>query len=211
MFFAWARIPGSRISSTLRGVEFDIGASELCHLLSIPNTGARVFESKTWPQVDGFDPGVVVCRLTGSIAHRVGLLQANNLTHEVRLLHQIIGCCILPRGGHWNEVSYLDSFLLDSILVRRPVDLGHLMIRHMISSHSVAGRVLPYGRLFTRLFRFHGLDLTNQTNQQAPRHYDTFTASTLGRMRIPTLKAPLTTQPEEDEIRGMEAGVDPPD
>ena len=118
---------------------------------------------------------------------------------------------MLPFGGHWNEVSYLDAFLIDSILVRHPIDLVHLMIRHMISSHSMAGRVLPYGRLFTRLFRFHGLDLTDQTDQQAPRHYDTFIASTLGRMRIPTLEALLATQPKEDEIRGIEVGVNPPE
>ena len=84
------------------------------------------------------------------------------------------------------------------------------MIRHMISSHSLADHVLPYDRLFTRLFLFHGLDLTDQTDQQAPRHYDTFTASTLGRMRIPAPEASPATQPKENEIRGMEAGVDPP-
>ena len=33
VFFARARILSLRIPSTLRGVEFDIGVSELCHLL----------------------------------------------------------------------------------------------------------------------------------------------------------------------------------
>ena len=139
------------------GVEFDIGESELSHLLFIPRTGARVFESKTWPQVDGFDPAVAVCHLSSSTAHRVGQLQASSLRHEACLLHHIVGLCILPRNGHWNEVSYLDAFLLDFILVRRLVDLGRLMIRHMISSHSVVGRVLPYGCLFTHLSPFMDL------------------------------------------------------
>ena len=74
VFFARAQISGSRISSTLQGVEFDIGASELCHLLSIPSTEARVFESKTWSQVDGFDLATTVRCLTSSTAHRVGRL-----------------------------------------------------------------------------------------------------------------------------------------
>ena len=134
-----------------------------------------------------------------------------SLTHEESLLHQIVGRSILPHGGHWNEVSYLDAFTTDSILVRRLVDQGNLMIRHMISSHSVASRVLPYGRLFTYLFTFHGLDLTNQMNRHEPRHYNMFTASTLGRMWIPAPEAPPAIQDEEDEIRGMEARVDPPD
>ena len=150
-------------------MEFDIDASELCYLLSIPSTGVRVLKSKTWPQVEGFDPVVAVRHLIGSTAYAVGQLQANNLTLEACLLHQIIGRCILPRGGHWNEVSYLDAFILDSIIVKRPVDLGHPMIQHMISSHSVAGRVLPFVCLFTHLFIFHGLNLIDQTNRQEPR------------------------------------------
>ena len=49
VFFAQAHILGYRISSTLRGVEFDTGASKLYHLLSISSTNERVLESKTWP------------------------------------------------------------------------------------------------------------------------------------------------------------------
>ena len=71
----------------LRGVELDIGASELCHLLSVPSTDAWVFDSKTWPQVDDFDPAATIRRLIGSTAHRVGRLRANNLTYEAHLLH----------------------------------------------------------------------------------------------------------------------------
>ena len=83
------------------------------------------------------------------------------------------------------------------------------MIRHMISSHSMAGSVLPYGRLFTYLFSFHGLDLIDQIDRQEPRHYDTFTASTLRRMGILAIAAqPVVTQ-EEDEFRGIEIGADP--
>ena len=40
--------------SMMPGVEFNINASKLCHLLSIPSTSLRVFDSKTWPQINGF-------------------------------------------------------------------------------------------------------------------------------------------------------------
>ena len=165
VFFARARISGSRIMSMLQELEFDISASKLCHLLFVPSTGIRVFKSKTWPQIDGFDPVIVVRRFTGSTTYRVSRLQANYLTNEARLLHQIVRRCILPRSGHWNKVFYVDAFILDSILVGRPIDLGHPMIQHMISSHNVSGWVLPYKRLFTRLFTFHGFNLSDQTNR----------------------------------------------
>ena len=100
VFLARARISGSHISSTLRGVEFDIGMSKLCHLLSIPRTSAWVFESKTWPQVYDFDPTTAISHLISPTAHRVGRLQASSLTHEAHLLHQIVGRHIIHRGGH---------------------------------------------------------------------------------------------------------------
>ena len=80
------------------------------------------------------------------------------------------------------------------------MDLGCLMLRHMISSHRVAGRVLPYGRWFTCLFNFHGLDLADKTDRQEPRHYDTFTASTLERMGILATITQLVGPLEEDEF-----------
>ena len=144
----------------LRGVEFDIGASELCHLLSVPSTAYGSSSQRLDLKFDGFDPATAIRRLTGSTTYGVSQLQASYLTHKAHLLHQIVGCCILPRGGHWNEVSYLEAFILDSILVGGLVDLGHLMIRHMISS-----QVLPYGSLFTCLFTIHGLDLFDQTDR----------------------------------------------
>ena len=49
--------------------------------------------------------------------------------------------CILPRGGHRDEVSYLEAFLLDSLHVQCRVE--------------TTGRVLPYGRFLTRVF-MHG-------------------------------------------------------
>ena len=92
----------------------------------------------------------------------------------------------------WVDASFLvvvtgtryltSAFLLDSIVIRCPIDLGNLMIRYMISSHSVASRVLPYGLLLTRIFSFHDLNLTNHTDRQEPRYYDTITTSTLNRM-----------------------------
>ena len=56
----------------LRGVEFDIDAFDLCHLLFVPSTDVQVFESKTWTQVDDFDPAAVVRHLTRSTAYGVG-------------------------------------------------------------------------------------------------------------------------------------------
>ena len=74
IFFDRANVSGSRITSMLQGIEFDLGAYDLFHLLSVPSTGVRVFETKTRPQIDGFDLVAVVQRLIDSDAYGVARL-----------------------------------------------------------------------------------------------------------------------------------------
>ena len=57
----------------------------------------------------------------------------------------------------------------------------------------------------------HFMALTSLTRHcQEPRHCDTFIVSFLSRMRIPAPTTQPKAQQEEDEIRGMEGGGDPP-
>ena len=60
-------------------------------------------------------------------------LSAVGLTMEIRIIHNIIEHNILPRAGHKDEVTYLESFITDSILMGHQLHLGHIIIRHMIA------------------------------------------------------------------------------
>ncbi|RVW70631.1 hypothetical protein CK203_056516 [Vitis vinifera] len=86
-------------------------------------------------------------------------------------------------------------------------------------------RVLPYGHFLTRVFKDAGVDLSRETEFEAPSIYDTYDEHSLGRMKLE--KAPdgslvrkVERQArghdqlhpgveEEDEIREMEDGLDP--
>lgn len=57
--------------------------------------------------------------------------------------------------------------------------LGFLMVEHMISSHQVKGRALPYDRFFTLLFHVVDIDLS----REGPHYFDTLDYSMLSRMR----------------------------
>ena len=132
---------------------------------------------------------------------------------------------ILPRGGHRDEVSYLKAFIVDSILTVRRIHVGYLMMMHMISYVESTTRVLPYDRFLTRVFKNVGVDLSRETDFEAPTSYDTYDEQSLGRMKFE--KAPDDSwvrraerqvwgqgqmHPEaekETEIREMEDGLDP--
>ena len=58
---------------------------------------------------------------------------AARLSMESRIIHNIIGHNILPRAGHIDEVTYLEAFIIDSILMGRRLHLRHIIIHHMIA------------------------------------------------------------------------------
>ena len=136
---------GGPIISTVRGVEIQLDLESICHILDIPSFGLKVYESKTWPTV---------------------LIN--------RVLHHMICSSLLPQGEHRDEVSYIEAFLVDSILTGRWIHMGYLMMMHMISCCESTTRVLPYERFLTRVFKDAGVDLSKETNFKAPSIYDTY-------------------------------------
>nr|CAN73857.1 hypothetical protein VITISV_037898 [Vitis vinifera] len=88
------------------------------------------------------------------------------------------------KGRHRDEVSYYEAFLIDSILTGRWIHLGYLMMMHMISCCESTTRILPYGRFLTRLFKDVGVDLSRETDFEAPSAYDTYDDPSMGRMKF---------------------------
>ncbi|RVW71869.1 hypothetical protein CK203_058427 [Vitis vinifera] len=190
---------GGPIRTTVRGVEIELSPESICRILDVPR----------W----------------SSNAHGMGKPSAHSLTVPSRVLHHMICSILLPRGGHRDEVSYYEAFLVDSLLTGRRIHVGYVMMRHMMSCCESTTRVLPYGRFLTRVFKDAGVDLSRETEFEAPSIYDTYDEHSLGRMKLE--KAPDGSWvrkaerqarghdqlhpgvEEEDEIREMEDGLDP--
>ncbi|KAL6314472.1 hypothetical protein AAG906_025957 [Vitis piasezkii] len=207
---------GGPITSTVRGVEITLSPESICRIFDIPSVGLRVYESKVWPTVPGFEPREAIQRLCGlPDAQGMGKPSAHSLTVISRILHHMVCSILLPRGGHRDEVSYLEAFIVDSILTGRRIHVGYLMMMHMISCCESKTRDA-------------GVDLSRETDLEAPTTYDTYDEQSLGRMKFE--KAPdgswirraerLPAQAhgqghmhhvdeEEAQIREMEGGLDP--
>ncbi|KAL6321490.1 hypothetical protein AAG906_018459 [Vitis piasezkii] len=87
----------------------------------------------------------------------MGKPSTHSLTVTIRVFHHMICSILLPRGGHRDEVSYLEAFIMDSILTGRRIHVGYLMMMHMIS----ALRALPS-------FQGYRVDLTRGTKHDIP-------------------------------------------
>ena len=115
----------------------------------------------------GFEPKEVVQRLRGlTNAQGMGKPSAHNLIVPSRVLHHMICSILLPRGGDRDEVSYLEAFIVDSILIGRRIHVGYLMMMHMISCVESITRVLPYDHFLTRVFKDAGVNLSRETDSR---------------------------------------------
>ncbi|KAL6339867.1 hypothetical protein AAG906_034955 [Vitis piasezkii] len=116
---------GGPITSTVRGRQIHLDPESICRILDIPPGGLRVYDAKAWPTVPGFDPRDAIQRMCGlANAPGLGKPSAHSLTVTCRVLHHMIAYILLPRGGHRDEVSYLEAFLIDSIMTGRRIDVG---------------------------------------------------------------------------------------
>ena len=106
-------------------------------------------------------------------AQGMGKPSAYSPTVISRVLHHMICSIMLPRGGHRDEVSYLEAFLIDSIMTGRRVHVEYLMMMHMISCCESTSRVLPYNCFLTRMFKDVEVDLSRETDFEVPSIYDT--------------------------------------
>ena len=128
-----------------------------------------------WPTMPGFEPREAIQRICGlPDAHRMGKPSAHSLTVISRVLHHMLCFIFLPRGGHRDEVSYYEAFLIDSIMTGRRIHLRYLMMMHMIACCESTTHVLPYGRFLTRVFKNAGVNLSKETDFEAPSTYATY-------------------------------------
>ena len=144
-----------------------------------------MYESKIWPTTPRFEHREAVKRICGlANAQGMGKSSTHSLTAISKVLHHMICSILLPRGGHQDEVSYYEAFLMDSIMTGKRIHLGYLMLMHMISCCESTTYVLPYGHFFTRVFKDVGVDLSKEIDFEAPSSYDTYDDLSMRRMKF---------------------------
>ena len=87
---------------------------------------------KIWPNIPRFVVLEAIQRLCDiCTAHGTTKPNAQSLSLKSHFLHYIVTYSFIPQGGHRDHVSYLEAFLVDSILVG--VNIGHTMLNHMMA------------------------------------------------------------------------------
>ena len=144
-----------RIMTYAGGVPIEFDVEDLNKILGPQDIGHHIYTSRKALSFADFahHHGVrSICRrrdLTNDICALPFRSQLLNL--QVRILHTILQYIVTPRKGHSDEVTRLDVWLLDSLRERRTINLGYVILRHMLSTPGVNNRLLPYGSIISKI------------------------------------------------------------
>ncbi|KAB1206092.1 hypothetical protein CJ030_MR7G005996 [Morella rubra] len=81
----------------------------------------------------GFDYGEALVYLLGNgvAANAPRKIHVNQLPIRSRLLHLICTYNLIPRGGHREVVTFMDVFLIESLLKEKKFSLPYIMLKNM--------------------------------------------------------------------------------
>ena len=157
--------------ATLGDVEIELDPSSMCRILGVHDEEAEVFYSNSWPLVENFNPQECLRHLCKSNA-LILKPKLIDLTLEARLILFFIQHNILPQGGHLSEPTYVNLWLVYSILMGHKINLGFLIIQHMSKVVISSRSILPYGMLLTSVFQYFGVDLDIEVDLRMSKSSD---------------------------------------
>lgn len=69
---------------------------------------------------------------------------------------------LIPRGGHREDATFANGFVIEHILKKKEINLPYIMLSHMEEVHRHKTN-LAYALIFTRIFRYFGVILDNRS------------------------------------------------
>ncbi|GAV85459.1 hypothetical protein CFOL_v3_28895 [Cephalotus follicularis] len=169
------------LSSSVKGQRIYLDARILASILHIPHTGLYVFEHKKWPEVEGFHPNQILSILypNDRNVHPNMALTTNRLSVDHRLLHHLIVRQILPSGGGYAKLSWMQVILMWCILSKIEFCFPLLMLKTMVRAFSQKKSVLPFGSILTKVFQHCQIRLEGEIATKLKKE-DTYNKSTWG-------------------------------
>ena len=95
----------------------------------------------------------------------LGATQTKDLKKEFRLFHRYIAYNIIPKKGHYNQVTIMGSFIIYRAAIEEPFNLNYIILKEMVDVKNHSSRSLPFGALLTKNFKHFRVKFSNQINQ----------------------------------------------
>ncbi|KAJ9709370.1 hypothetical protein PVL29_001037 [Vitis rotundifolia] len=142
----------------------------------------RLFKRMGWLPIMFVKEFLYPRRLYG--CQKGGRPTSHLLTVLSRILQYMIFYNFIPKGGHRDDVPFLEAFLIDSILIERKINMGNIIFRHMKACLLREDSVLPYGMFITKIAKYFNVNLRNKTDSKKLKSFDTYDQASLRHMHF---------------------------
>ena len=127
-------------------------------------------------------------------------------THDLKmkfpLFHRFIAYNVIPKKGHYNQVTTMDSFIIFRSTIGRLLNLNYLILRDMVDVKRHKFKALPFGALLTKIFEHFRVSIRNQHDQHIDRN---FTEHLISRgISLDTIDNKESEEEEGDEAQSRE-------
>ncbi|KAJ9685258.1 hypothetical protein PVL29_017332 [Vitis rotundifolia] len=164
----------------------------------LPIVSVKEFLYPRWPRVEGFKPAEAVHRLCGY--QKSSRPTSHSLTVLSCILQHMISYIFIPKGGHRDDVSFLEAFLVDSILTKRKINTGYIIFRQMKTCSLSEDLIVKY----------FNVNLQNEIDGKKLKSFDTYDWASLYRMHfssVPPSKVDVSSNDgssQEEEYKNQD-------
>ena len=159
-----------RLVTYIGDVPIEFIVDDLNSILGIDYVGLELYTSRKEFQFNCFSDVYAIrniCRRQHLSDDICSLLFLSQLLP--RILHSILQHIVTPRKWYSDEVTCLDVGLLDCLLRRCPINLGYIILRHMLSIPAMNNKLLLYGSIITRILRYFRISIIERVYDETKR------------------------------------------
>ena len=173
-FFEHLRIRPRHLESTVNGTKIIIDEAKISRILEMLMEGSYILRLEN--RLEGLKYILEKEDVSG-----IDLVQANQLTVELRLLHHIISRIVFPKTGRFDWVTERDISLMYFLINGVKVNLPYIMILQILEAMKKNRACLPYGMVFIIIFSEYGMSLGGEISRKL-LHTDYYNRKSLHRM-----------------------------
>ena len=140
------------IDSKVRGKIIVLTLTILSEITRIANEGEFTFLSKPSQLKRYVNKRTMYDVITGENVVKV-TDTIHYLKIEFWLFHRFIAHNIIPKAGHFNQVTTMDAFIIYKAAIDEPLNLNYIILKEMADVRNHNTRALLYGALLTKVFK----------------------------------------------------------
>ena len=95
----------------------------------------------------------------------IGATQIKELKKEFKLFHWYIAYNLIPKKGHYNQMTNVNSFIIYRTAIEEPLNVNYIILKEMADVRNHSSRALPYGALLTKVFKHFRVKFRRQLNE----------------------------------------------